>query len=178
MIKTMSELDETAVFILHAVKQFCHGFETMNRIADGYSDGSPAKGFYMNAIYNYLSIFYLLNRDNKPKGGSFYAALQRHGIEHLLNPIHELMETPIGGTRFGEIIRVFRNKVIVHPDYRDADLDRIYKEVDMEDPVIQALFRELLLRAYSETMLLGIRVAQATGHPLEYFGIKEMYPSG
>ncbi len=169
----MANLDETAVFLVHAVKQFCFGFETMNEVSDSVEAGSPLQAFYMNAIYHYVATFYLIDGEGKPMGGAFYPALKQHGLERLLDPVRQVLGTPLGETTFGEVVRVFRNKVLVHTQYGDADLRRIYAAADMEDPAVQARFRDGLFRVYIETKLLRVRVAEATGRPLADFGIRE-----
>ncbi len=170
----MEDLEETAVFIVHAIKQFCFGFEKMNDLAEDYTDGSAGKAFFMSAIYQQLALFYLIDRRDNPTGGTFYPALKKHGLEGLLDPVKKLMETPLGNIAFGEVILVFRNKSIVHPKYGDSDLDRIYKQVDMSRPEIQKQWQDLLVRAYAETKRLAIRVAEASGRSLSDFGIHEI----
>jgi len=169
-----SSLEETAVFVVHAIKQFCFGFEMMNELTDNFADGSAGKAFFMSAIYQHLAVFYLIDRGSKPMGGSFYPILNLHNLDHLLDPICDLLETPFGNTTFGEILRVFRNKVIVHPDYSDIDLDRIYQDIDMSLPDFQERWQELLVLIYAETKRLGIRIAMATSRPLSDYGITEL----
>src|SRR6059036_2919248 len=93
-------------------------------IADQYPDGTPPKAFYLSALYNYVAVFYLLDKPkNKPMGGAFYPSLERHGLQYLLDPIQTLLREPMGTTTFGEVVRVVRNKVVVHSTYRDSDLN-------------------------------------------------------
>ena len=167
----MNNFEETVVFIVHSIKQFCFGFEKMNEISEQYSAGSAGLAFFMSAIYQQLSIFYLIDKKDKPMGGAFYPALKNIGYEHLLDPIKKLFDTPLGSTTFGEVIRVFRNKVIVHNEFIDSDLDCIYKKVDMKNSDIQKIWQDLLLKAYVETKLLAINLAKATGRPLSDFGM-------
>ena len=169
----MSTLDETAVLLVHAIKQFCFGFEKMNELADEYAHGSAGKAFFLSAIYQHLAVFFLIDRGSKPMGGAFYRALSAHGLEHLLQPVREVMDSPLGKTTFGEVVRVFRNKALVHPSYSDSDLDRVYRDVDMSQADLQRVWQELLFRAYAETKLLAVRVAEATGRSLSDFGIHE-----
>ena len=67
----MNNLEETTVFIIYSIKQFCFGFEAMSEISDHYRDGSPAKAFFLNAIYQYLAVFYLIDKGSNPIGGYF-----------------------------------------------------------------------------------------------------------
>jgi hypothetical protein len=166
---------ETVMFIIYAIKQFCFGFEKLDETADDYADGSVGKAFYMTAVYQYLSIFYLLDqRSNQPMGGTFYKALSPLGLESLLDPMKAILAEPLGQTTFGEVVRIFRNKGVVHPNYHDADLDRIYEAVDMEHPEVQKHFQQLLVWIYLETKSLAITLAKMTGHPLSDFGITEI----
>ena len=169
----MANIDETAVFIIHAIKQFCFGFEMMDNLADKYVNGSAGKAFFMSSIYQQLSIFYLIDKKNNPMGGAFFSELKNHGLEHLLDPIKDLFDTHLGNITFGEVVRIFRNKAIVHPSYRDSDLNRIYSQLDMTKPEIQIRWQELLFRSYTETKLLGINLAKAINRPLSDFGIYE-----
>ena len=165
-------LSETLVFLVHAVKQFCFGFETMNDHADEYEEGSAAMAFYMNAIYNHIVAFYLLDKEkNDPMGGSFHKALKLHGLEDALKPIREILESPVGSTTFGEVVRVFRNKVAVHTSYLDRDLDRIYEAADMHVPENVGRFHDLLLRTYQQTKLLPIALIERAGLDPADFGI-------
>jgi len=168
----MDARTETVVFLTHAVKQFCFGFETLNRTADDFADGSAAKAFYMTAIYNHVTVFYLLDKKSRePMGGAFYKALKPLGMADALDPIRAIIETNIGSTTFGEIVRVFRNKVIVHTNYRDDDLERIYAAADMEDPQVAEHFHSLLWDLYAETKLLPVELIQRLGLNPEEFGI-------
>jgi len=171
----MSSLEQTLVFLIHAIKQFCFGFETLNDNADRYQDGSAAKAFYMSAIYNYLAVFYLLDKNKgDPVGGCFYGALKPHGLADILEPIRETLESPVGTTTFGEIVRIFRNKAIVHARYRDDDVDRIYAAADMADPAIAAEFHALLWQVYEQTRSLPVAMIRRCGLKLEDFGIREV----
>lgn len=169
----MANLEETAAFVVHAIKQFCFGFEKMAETSNSYADASPAKSFYLTAIYQHIAIFYLLDRGKKEMGGAFFHALVPHGLGPLLDAVREILATRLGQTTFGEIVRTFRNRVIVHPKFGDAGLDRIYDQVDMEEPEVQSLFQELLERTYIETRTLALRLAESTGRPPSDFGIKE-----
>ncbi len=169
----MNEQFETVTFLIHAVKQFCFGFETLNEISDGLEDGSPAKAFYMTPLYNHIAVFYLLDRrTGDPIGGTFHKALKPLGLDDTLDSIRSIIETRIGSTTFGEIVRVFRNKVIVHTNYRDDDLNRIYAAADMQDPKVAQQFHDLLWGLYAETKLLPVSIIERLGLDPEDFGIR------
>ncbi len=165
----IDNLEETALFIVHAIKQFCFGFELMDNLADNYADGSAGKAFFLNSIYQYLAIFYLIDRGSKPMGGAFYPALEKHNLQNLLDPARNVLKSKLGNTTFGEVIRMFRNTAIVHTGYSDSDTDRIYKKVDMSELKFQQEWQRLLLKIYKETRLLAIRLAKASGRKLSDF---------
>ncbi len=169
------QVKETVVFLVHSVKQFCFGFERLDEVAKSCEPGSPAIAFYMSAIYQHIAVFYLLDKEQQnAMGGTFYKALQRIGHERLLEPIRQVLDTPIGCTTFGELVRVFRSKAIVHTSYRDADLDRLYKNANMEDPLIARKFQDTLLDVCHLTRLLAPDLIERAGFRLADFGIREM----
>jgi hypothetical protein len=168
-----SSLIETVTFIVHAIKQMCWGFERLNGVADDYRDGSAAKAFYLSALYNYIAVFYLLDKGGKPIGGAFYQALEPHGLQHVLAQANRVLDERIGTTTFGEVVRVIRNKAVVHPSYRDADLDRLYSQVDMLDPANQARLQSLLVQLDGATREIAWQLVQTTGLPPQHFGMRD-----
>jgi len=166
-----SELDETAVFLVHTLKQVAYGFDQLDALDDTVEDGSPVKAFYLNAIYNYIALLFLLDGKGKVMAGSVYPALDRHGLAPLLNPIRAVLGEPMGETTFGEMIRVFRNTALVHSTHCDADLDRVYADVDMTNLANQLRWQRLLEQLREEIVNLMFAVARSTRRPLEDFGL-------
>jgi hypothetical protein len=164
-------LDDTAVFIVHTLKQVMYGFEKIDALGPEVAPGSPMIAFYLNSIYNYIAQLFLLDSKKKPMGGSIYSALKRHGLANLLDQIKVILDEPLGDITFGEAIRVFRNKAIVHSTHADADLKRIYEAVDMGCIENQLRWQELLKRLYDAIKVLALSVAHSTGRPFEDFGI-------
>jgi len=166
------KLDETAVFLVNVLKQLLYAFDRLDAIADSAVDGSPVKAFYLNSIYNYVALLFLLDGDKgKPMAGSAYPALQKHGLGVLLESMRELLAEPLGATTFGEVIRIFRNSAYVHPTYSRDDVKRVYKAVDMGLPENQTRWQGLLHRLYDEVTDLAVTIARSTGRPLSDFGI-------
>ena len=79
----------------------------------------------------------------------------------------------MGTTTFGEVVRVVRNKVVVHSTYRDSDLDKLYREVDMQNLANQTRFQQLLVQLHAETRELALRLVQEAGLRPEDFGIHD-----
>jgi len=168
------DLEETAVFLVHTLKQLLYGLDRLDALGDHVADGSPAKAFYLNSIYNYVALLFLLDGKGRSMPGSVHRALERHQLCHLLNPVKAVLDEPLGGSSFGEIVRVFRNSAFVHSTHSDADLNRVYAAVDMMDPDNQNRFQELLVRLRGAVMDLGVSIAQATGRPLQDFGLRRI----
>ncbi len=162
---------ETIVLVVHAIKQLTYGFERLDKVADSVADGSAMKAFYMNAIYNHVAAFYLIDKKDKPMGGAFYPALLKLGLEDLLKPVEDALARPLGSTTVGEVVRVFRNKAVVHPSFQDADLDRIYAAVDMERPENQSCLQDALVEICLESARLAINLADSAGIPRRDLGL-------
>jgi len=170
----MIDGDETICHIVQAIKQFCFGFETMNDTSDLFNDGSPARVFYLNSIYNYIAVFYLLDKGNDPMGGALYKLLKPFGWEDTLHEINLLLNASLGKTTFGEIIKTFRNKAIVHFENRDKGLDSIYEKINMEEPENQILLQKIMTNVYLKTRQLAIVLIKKSNFKLKDFGIVEI----
>jgi hypothetical protein len=171
----MSQLvEETVVFLVHSIKQFCFGFERLDEVARSCEPGSPAIAFYMSAIYQHIAVFYLLDKSQQDAmGGTFYKALKQIGHEQLLESIQDVLNSPIGSTTFGEVVRIFRNKGIVHANFWDVDLDCLYKSANMEDPCVAGKFQDALFDVYLATRALAPELIKRAGFCLADFGIRE-----
>jgi len=55
-----SVLDETAFFVVHILKEILYGFDQLNTLGPDVEHGSPTKAFYLNSIYNYVALLFLL----------------------------------------------------------------------------------------------------------------------
>lgn len=168
----MSQLpDETAVFLVHTLKQILYGFDRLDAIADHLVAGSAAMSFYLGSIYNYVALLFLLDKNGASMGGSVYRTLRPFELEHLLDSMQSTLETRIGSIAFGEAIRIFRNNAIVHSTHSDADLDRVYSSVDMSVLENQLRWQELMHQLRDDIRQLSVDVARSTGRPLSDFGI-------
>lgn len=162
--------DETAVWAVLALKQLSYGFARLDEIDDG--DPSPRMMFYFSSIYNQLAVLFLLDKqESDPIGGALYPALRRHGHEDLLNEIAEILDKPFGATTFGNVVRLFRNKIVTHTTYSQTDLDKISELVNMQDPENQVHWYFFLVEIRDAAARLMIAIARATGRPMSDFGI-------
>jgi|GEM_PF-2539675 len=169
-------LEETVVHILQPIKQFCYGYEKLRQTSREVPDGSPQSSFYATSIYHFIAVFYLIDKGKNEMGGSLYKALRAHDLQHLLGRVRETMEAPLGETNFGEVVRIFRNKILAHPKYHSRSLDRIYEKVDMEDPDVLKRFYNLIHRTYILTKGLSVQLAMETDATPEDIGLKMSFP--
>ena len=154
-----AEKTETVIFIVQGLKRLFYAFDRLDETCDEAANGSTVKAFYLDAIYNYVSAFVLLDKGSKAVGGAIPKALERVGLQDALSPIYKILDSSLGSTTFGDTIRIFRNKALVHPQYRDRDLDRIYSLVDMQDPKVQSEFQNKLMQLRDACRQLGLSLA-------------------
>lgn len=170
----MDKKKEKIVNIIFHLKTFWYGFEAMTNIAQEVEQGSPALAFYFNGIYHYIAAMFLLDKGQKQMGGMLYEALKEMELEHRIQSIEKTFSETLGETNFGEIIRKFRNKYLVHGNYQQTDLDGIYSDVDLREPETLARFNELLERLYYQTRELALDLCKDVEIPFEDVGI---YPT-
>ena len=84
-------------------------------------------------------------------------------MEDSLSGIKRVLDTKIGRMRFGEIIRMFRNEVVVHGSLQETDAEKIYAEVDMLDPRNYLKFEECLHEIRCELLLLAVDLGERVG---------------
>lgn len=157
MSRVNERLQEVVVFMVHGLKRLDYGFHRLDEVSDA-ADASPQKAFYFDGIYNYVSAFFLLDSEDHPPGGTFHKVLADQDLQNLLDPVRSILDTPLGETTFREVIRLFRNRALIHTSHRDADLEVIYSKVDMEDRAVQEQFQNLLrdLRAACQQLAVAL----------------------
>jgi hypothetical protein len=156
-------LKETAVFMIHAIKRMLYAFQRVEDVTLVADQGSPAVAFYLDGIYSYVAAFFLLDNGKRGRQGSFQAALEPFGLTSLLDPAHKILEEPFGNKTFGEVIRSFRNKVLVHSGYQDADIERAYAQTNMLDAEVQADFQRRLELLRDACARLALDLARSAG---------------
>lgn len=134
--------DEAVVFGVHMIKQVAFAFDRLDEISDHAEPGSPSIAFYMNGLYHLLTAMFLLDKDGAPTGGMFSRVYRPLGMGECLDEVYGIFDRDIGGLGFGEAIRRFRNKLLVHGTLANADLDGIYCDVDMLDAGNAASFHD------------------------------------
>lgn len=109
---------EKLQLILFSLQEFSYGFERTDEIAPIVGDGAAPLRFYMNSLYQYCASYFLIAGHDKL--GDVVTSL---GSGDLLTEIEEILNKKLGDTSFGEIIRIYRNKILTHPSYMFGALD-------------------------------------------------------
>lgn len=132
------------------LQEFCYALDTLDSISDDCEPGCAKIRFYMNSLYSYVANFFLLdNGSNIPIAGNLYPALKELGLEENLNQVVEILKEKIESLELQEVIRKFRNKVIVHTDYSFNALDdHTYNKVDLRTKDNFLKYQELLQNLY------------------------------
>ena len=167
-------MEETITFVVFDLKQVLYGFDRLDSVGGGASPGSTMMAFYLGAVYNLIALLFLLDGDGKSMGGSVYPALAKVGLSHHLDGVRSVLGAEIGNATFGEAIRTFRNKVMVHSKHRSSDLERPYDLVDMLDIEIQDRWQELLHRLRSQVWDLSVTLIRESGRSPEDFGFQSL----
>ncbi len=84
-----------------------------------------ARKYNLFCLINLVAAMFLIKdrdeKDDTDAGGVFYRLLKPMGYDYLLDPIKEIMKTPIGETTFGNYQRLMRNRLCTHGDFsRDS----------------------------------------------------------
>ena len=85
------------------------------------------------------------------------------GMADSLSGIKRVLDTRIGGMRFGEIIRKFRNKVVIQGSLRASDTGYICSDVDMLDRERYLEFQGCLHEIRQELLLLAFDLGSRVG---------------
>ena len=165
-------LDETVLLLVNTLRRLLYGFQCVDDFGPDVEDASPKAAFYLDAIYNYTALLFLLDGKGKPMGGSAYPALARHGLESLLQPVQSLLDEPIRDTTFGALVIAFRNKAIVHSSHSYSDLDKLSDRVDLGSDLDQLRWLSLLQALRARVAELEVDVMRASVRPASDFGFE------
>lgn len=154
---------EQVRMILLSLKEFSYGVDRLDEVAQVARPGSAMVRFYMNSLYQYASNYFL-------GGGAHKLAnvVRSLGLSDLLAPIEGILRMPLDGTTFGEIIRMFRDKILTHQSFTFEPYEsRVLPRFDMNDPLKGKRFNDLVHDLFVEIQKLyaglASRFPRATG---------------
>jgi hypothetical protein len=154
---------EAAVFGVHMIKQLAYGFDRAEEVSDHAAPGSPMIAFYLNSIYDRLAAMFLLDKGKKPTGGLFSRVYPPIGMGNCLDEMFGILARNVGALSLGEAILLLRNRLLVHGDLSDRNLDDIYAGADMLEPETMAQFHEGLHAIREALPRLAVCLCNAAG---------------
>ena len=152
--------NEKLMRICISLKEFSYCLDTLDIVSLSCDQGCAEMRFYLNSLYSYTANYFLLdNGTNNPIGGNLYPVLKELGLEDRLNEVIEILHNKIESMELKEILRKFRNKVIVHTDYSFDSLDEhIYKIVDLTTMENFHKYQELIQKLFDKTKQLYVNL--------------------
>ena len=130
---------ELVAHIISVLREFNYGRMRMDEASLSSKRGSTQYRFYLNALYTYVNNFFLVT------GAPLSRAMKRVGLEDLLVPSFEVLDRRLGGTDLRHILRVFRDKFLVHSQFSFDPIERaVYKDFAMSDPQNAELFSQTM----------------------------------
>lgn len=145
------------VAVLHS---FCYGIERLEEVSELIRPENTPIRFYINSIYHYISVLYLLDKNrHDPMGGMVYKTLKPMGLSHLMNPVNlVLLKSLAEGMTFGETVRNIRNKFLVHGTFSPDDIASIIQKTDLHNIFQQFYLTELIRELFDQTIILKLKI--------------------
>ena len=154
----MPEGDQVELgLMLHSMFGFAHGYRRLLSEVESDVTPSPEQSFYLNALRT-ICISYFIGTSKSQSDVNVRNVLSKHDLQDLLEPIDEIMNTPLGSTRFERIMTRFRNKYLTHELFQLSPLEKIYSEFDMRDIRKWIFYHALERRLFDETAKLFYRL--------------------
>jgi hypothetical protein len=149
--KDLSQREKEQIqLMLFSLKEFSYGFEKGDVVASEVPAGSAILRFYMNALYQYCANYYLVGGAHKLKN-----ILQEMGSGNLLEHINAILNKKLGETTFGQILKSYRDKFLVHQSFTWSSVeDKIHKKFNILEPSNAEVFQKLVNDLYAETQKL------------------------
>lgn len=110
-----------------SLEEFSYGFQRAFGAASS-EDGSSASRFYSHALYQYCASYFTAPENDKDNLKDRLRAL---GSGDLVEDIEKLLDTELGETTFGCIVRRYRNRFLVHQRFRLSEMDKITDKFDL-----------------------------------------------
>lgn len=151
--------------MLFSLKEFSYGCERGDALSQEVPAGSASLRFYMNALYQYCANYFLVGGSRKLRD-----VLKDLGSGDLLAPIDTVLETALGTTTFGDILKAFRDKFLVHQSFTFAPIEEaVHRRFDILAPGNAERFQRLVNDLYARTqelyLQLGLRYPEAFDAP-------------
>jgi len=146
-----------------AVHELCYCCEMVQNASETTWGGSTPARFYLNSIYHYTSSMFLVDTSRPshkhlPMGGTVIRALDPLGLSHLLEPLKEVLDEPLGQTTFGDTILNLRHSHLVHGDFSPERLEYLVRQTDARNPMQMQLFAQLVWKFFHRLMIVNLQI--------------------
>lgn len=112
---------EQVVYMLGALEEFHLGVTLLEDINEKTPQGATPHRFMMNALYFYAASFFLAN------GNNLVRLLNTLGHEDVAAPASEILERPLGQSSLREVLTLYRNHFLSHPQYSYTHVEKKLK---------------------------------------------------
>jgi hypothetical protein len=107
-----------------SLKEFLYGFQKGVEVGKDPTSLSHQLRFYQNSIYQYISIYFLLNTNGT--WGIIFKTLKEVDLENLGQPFRGILSKKIEKTTFANYVRRVRNKILTHGTYSSGKIPRLF----------------------------------------------------
>ena len=146
---------EQVEMLLSSLKEFSYGFERADLITDQCKPASATIRFYMNSLFQYCANYYLGDGGNKLK-----SILMELDCGDLFKPIEGLLSSHLGKTRFGEILKNFRDKMLTQPNFLIPTVEeQLFKKFDILKSSNGILFGGMINELFYQTQVLFLNIS-------------------
>ena len=133
--------------LMMSLKEFAFGLDQSGLAAVSSQEGSAIQRFFSNALYQYCSNFFLVSGSHRLRD-----FLDEIDCSDLLGPIDSTLDSTVGKTTLREVLRVFRNKFLVHTIYViDPVEDELRGRIDLAEPLLQEQMGILVFDLFART---------------------------
>lgn len=160
----LSDFEATQLIgMLGTLHELMYCYERVNEASViTWSQSTPVR-LYVNSIFHYVSALFLLDwKQNKTQGfpspGTAIKALFPLGLENLLDPVYQILNSPFGTTTFGETIRRVRNGQFVHGTFSYDDIKQIASETSIHDIGQKFIFNLYQFRLFEQIVIIKLKI--------------------
>jgi hypothetical protein len=127
---------------------------------------SIADLYHMFAGTHLITSLFLVDKEESRMGGVVFRVLSRYDLEHWLEPIASILDSEIGKTTFGDVIRLNRNRLMTHGDFSLESLPAAVQAVTHEQEQAER-FRTLMEDLMTEVFHLRKKIETELGPTTE-----------
>lgn len=118
--------DKAKEFMIGALtlsfKEYLYGYGRLVTVVNNPKSSRTKVLFYYTSMYKYLADYFAIS------DALVFKTLAKVGLSDLGKPIKDLIRKPLGKITYGEFLRRFRNKSLVHEGYASMSSHMVHVE--------------------------------------------------